>query len=445
MTLLSATIEAHGVGGQKDLPIPLELAIAGAVAALVLSFAVLILAWREPKYAVPTQRPAPRLLTAVVGSAWFPALLRVLGFAAFLLTVALSVFGGERATNPFLGIVYVYWWVGIAFASLLLGPAWKAISPVRTINAALNRLTGGDPEVGIRDYPARLGMWPAAVGLFAFVWLELVYPHNGDVPDVRLWCGIYLAVMLVGGAIYGNRFYEYADPFEVYSTLMSRVSPWAVVDGRLVLRSPLANLATTPATAGLIAVVGTLFGSTAFDSFGESPWWARRVYYADLTAPVMNTLGLLAFCVLAAALFAIGCALTGVGDEPGAVRRSQLPGVFAHSLLPIIAAYIFAHYATSLLEYGQQILAQLGDPFGEGWNLLGLGNIEQRRFLSQNPTLLAMLKVFAVVAGHVSAAVLAHDRALTVLPKRHQVTGQLPLLLTMVAFTAGGLYLLFSA
>ena len=23
-------------------------------------------------------------------------------------------------------------------------------------------------------------MWPAALGLFAFVWMELVYPHNVD-------------------------------------------------------------------------------------------------------------------------------------------------------------------------------------------------------------------------------------------------------------------------
>ena len=39
----------------------------------------------------------------------------------------------------------------------------------------------------------------------------------------------------------------------------------------------------------------------------------------------------------------------------------------------------------------------------------------------------------------------AHDRAIQVLPKRHQVTGQLPMLVAMVAFTVGGLYLLFAA
>ena len=40
----------HGIGGAKDLPMPPELAIAGAVAALAVSFGVLALAWREPRY-----------------------------------------------------------------------------------------------------------------------------------------------------------------------------------------------------------------------------------------------------------------------------------------------------------------------------------------------------------------------------------------------------------
>ena len=39
----------------------------------------------------------------------------------------------------------------------------------------------------------------------------------------------------------------------------------------------------------------------------------------------------------------------------------------------------------------------------------------------------------------------AHDRAIRLLPPRHHLTGQLGLLVAMVFFTAGGLYLLFAA
>ena len=66
-------------------------------------------------------------------------------------------------------------------------------------------------------------------------------------------------------------------------------------------------------------------------------------------------------------------------------------------------------------------------------------------WLSYHPTLLANIKVLAVVVGHVLGVVAAHDRAIRLLPQRHQLTGQLPLLVAMVAFTVGGLYLLFAA
>ncbi len=41
--------------------------------------------------------------------------------------------------------------------------------------------------------------------------------------------------------------------------------------------------------------------------------------------------------------------------------------------------------------------------------------------------------------------VAAHDRAIAPAAASHQLTGQLPLLVAMVAFTVGGLYLLFAA
>ena len=41
---------AHGIGGAKDLPIPAAYALAGAGAALAVSFVVLAVAWRAPRF-----------------------------------------------------------------------------------------------------------------------------------------------------------------------------------------------------------------------------------------------------------------------------------------------------------------------------------------------------------------------------------------------------------
>jgi hypothetical protein len=440
----------HGIGGAKDLPLPPELAIAGAVAALAVSFGVLALAWRRPRYDGRERgRPAWAALSDLTASTGWHVAMRTIGLVFFGFGAFAALFGQDLLTNPVFGMFYVWWWVGLPVASLLLGPVWRAVSPVRTIHAAVGRLTGdtADSGRGLYDYPERLGYWPAALGLLAFVWLELVYPHGTELGPVRLWCAVYVAVMLIGGAVFGAAFYERADPFEVYSTLMSKLSVWARSsqpgdDGRLLVRSPLANLSTVDVRPGLVGVVSVLFGSTAFDSFRDSTPWVRFIQSTDVSAYLLNNLALLAFCAVVGLVFMIGTMATGV--EPG-TRRTSLPDVFAHSIVPIVAGYIVAHYLTYLIEVGQQTLILASDPLSNGSNLLGTAGWSVSYAISYHPTALATTKVIAVVLGHVVAVIAAHDRALTVLPERHRITGQLPLLLAMVAFTVGGLYLLFAA
>ena len=438
---LDGITRAHGLGGPKDLPIPLGLALAGAVAALVVSFTVLVVAWREPRYAAPTSGIAVPLLSRVVHSPAYAVVLRLVGLALFGFAAMCAVLGQDLLINPFFGMFYVWWWVGLVPASLLLGPVWKAISPVRSINWAFARVSGSDPGRGVFEYPPWLGHWPAAAGLFAFVWLELVYPHSGELSAVRLWASVYLALMLVGGALFGSPFYERADPFEVYSTLVGRLSVWGHRDGRLVVRSPLANLATIPTQPGLVAVVAVLFGSTGFDSFQDSVLWISNVSASAVPPYLLSNLGLLLSCGLVGAVFATGCMLTGVGPEQ---RRRSLPDQLAHSIVPIIVGYVAAHYLTYLVEVGQQTLQYASDPLSRGEDWFGTADWEVNYWLSYHPTLLALIKVGAVVVGHVVAVVAAHDRSVLLLPRRHQLIGQLPLLVAMILFTVGGLLLLFS-
>jgi len=434
---------AHGLGGPADLPLPPELAVAGGVAALVVSFTVLSVSWRAPRFDEHRSgRPAPAWLARLVDAPWFAVALRVLGMALFGYVVVAAVFGQDLLTNPVFGIFYVWGWVGLVPASVLLGPVWRAISPVRTINTLVARLTGSDPERGVYAYPERWGYWPAALGLFAFVWMELVYPYFTELGPVRLWMAVYLAAMLLGGALFGSSFYRRGDPFEVFSELCAKLSVWGRREGALLVRSPLANLDTTRVAPGLVAVVGVLLGSTAFDSFRESLPWIRFVQSADQSAFLLDTLALTAFCAGVALILTAGSIATGVDTE---TPRGRLPGLFAHSVMPIVVGYFGAHYLNYFLDVGWQTLSQASDPLGTGADLFGTADLAPLTSLSSQPTLLASTKVAAVILGHVVAAVASHDRALTVLPARHQLTGQLPMLFAMIAFTVGGLYLLFAA
>ncbi|MGH3370542.1 MAG: hypothetical protein ACRDPR_11110 [Nocardioidaceae bacterium] len=437
-------VRAHGVGGAQDLPIPAELAIAGASAALAVSFIVLALAWRRPRYDAATSgRPAPPWLVAVADSAYLSGALRVLGLVFFLYVVWAALAGPDLLVNPTFGVVYVLLWVGVVPMSLLFGSFYKAVNPVRAINVGFSRLIGADPDRGLVELPRWLGYWPAAIGLFAFVWLELVYPDKTYLSPVRLWFAVYVALLLVGSAVFGSRWFARADPFEVYSTLVGHLSVFGRrSDGTLVVRSPLANLDGVVAAPGLVGVVAVLFGSTAFDSFQDSNFWLQFTQTTPLPVTLVNTGVMLGFCAVVGVTLTVATIV--VRAETG-VRRTALPSLFAHSVVPIIVGYMVAHYLTYFVEVGQQTLIQLSDPMADGSNLLGTADLEVSYWLSSHPTFLAVTKVLAVVTGHVLGVVAAHDRAVRLLPIRHQVTAQLPLLLVMVLYTVTGLYLLFGA
>jgi hypothetical protein len=306
----------------------------------------------------------------------------------------------------------------------------------------LSRLTGGDPEDGVLTLPRWVGLWPAAFGLLAFVWLELVSPDANFLWAIRLWFAVYVAVMVIGAAVFGDRWIAAADPFEAYSTLVGHLSVFGRRDdGALVVRNPLTNLDGVVPQPGLVAALGVLLGSTAFDSFQDSIGWVRFSQDIAIDQVLLNTVALVAFCAGVALLFALATSLIPPAD--GLARRS-LPMLFAHSLVPIIVGYIFAHYLSYFVEVGQQTLIYLSDPMVDGSNLLGTADLQVSYWLSLHPTFLATTKVVSIVGGHVLGVIAAHDRAMKLLPRRDQLTGQLPLLVVMVGFTIGGLYLLLT-
>jgi len=408
---LRTEFATHGVGGSTDLPIPFIYAMVGASWALTISFAVLALAWKTPRFqgSRMTDRPDRRPWLAAIGlllTAW-------IGVALFA--------GPDDPSNGGMQAVYIFVWVGLVPLALVAGHVWRDLSPWRT-------LTGR----GRWTYPEWLGYWPAAGGLFAFVWLELASPDPGDAGTVRVWVAAYALAMLLGGVAFGPRWFDRADPFDVYSALVARMSP--VVRGGRLSRNPLRGLTTIPVAPGLVAVLAVLLGSTAYDSFSASPFWQGKT----LTG-LQHTATLIGFCVVVGVLFVAAASATGGVDR---VERRALPGLLAHSLVPIVVGYIFAHYLTYLVEKGQATFFALLDPLGRGWT--PLGTPDPSYVLSEHTSTLAALKVTFVVAGHVMAVIAAHDRALTLLPQAHRLSGQLAMLLLMVAYTFTGLYLLFS-
>ncbi|WBP92944.1 hypothetical protein O6072_24985 [Mycolicibacterium neoaurum] len=423
------TVLAHGLGGSTDLPIPFTYALIGAAWTLTFTFALVALAWRTPRFdADAPGRPLPDIVTRVVDSAITRWVLTGAGIAFTVWVTVAAATGPQDSRNALPGVFYVLLWVGLVALSVLFGPIWRVLSPARTATRLL----------GVRGaritYPPRLGYWPAAAGLFAFVWLELASPDPGSLPAVKIWLLVYFGITLVGALVCGQRWCARADPFEVYSMVASRCAPWRRnPDGRIAIGNPFDRLLSLPVRPGIVAVLAVLLGSTAFDSFSAIPGWRNFVdAHADgqWGASAVKTAGLAVFVVTVGVTFSLAAAATGGVDR---ARRRQLPGLMAHSLIPIVIGYVFAHYLTYLIEKGQQTVHAL----------LGLQDAQVYYLLSMHPSLLASLKVGFVLLGHVAGVVAAHDRALRVLPKGHQMTGQLAMMLVMVGYTFLGLYLLF--
>ena len=88
------------------------------------------------------------------------------------------------------------------------------------------------------------------------------------------------------------------------------------------------------------------------------------------------------------------------------------PGpALVHSLVPIVAAYVVAHYFSLLAYNGQDVLRLLSDPLGDGSDLFGTAQ-NTIDYSVVSATAIWYVQVVALVLGHVAALVLAHDRAL---------------------------------
>ncbi len=444
MVLLPQLLPLHGIGGRQDLPVPFGLAVGGAAVAVIVSFVVLGLAWRSPKYrGNASGKPLPAAITGTVDAGWFRWVVRLVGLAAFLYAMVALMFGVDRLTNPIFGFIYILVWVGLVPISILLGPVWRTLNPLRTIHLLLSRLLRQPPSKGLLELPAGVGLWPATLGIFAFTWLELVAPDRATIPVLQAWIALYVVITLFGAILFGDRWFAQGDPFEAYATLMSRLSPWGRrIDGALVVRRPLENLDGMKPRPGLVGLVAALLGSTAYDGFSNSSTWIGWAQNQDISMTWHGTVALIVFILFVLITYSGATVLAGRLSDSS---RTSLPGLFAHSLVPIAFGYVVAHYLTLFILEGQRTLIYLSDPLSNGANIFGTGLLAVNTGITNHSTTIAVIQVLAVVCGHILGVVSAHDRAVALFPRAKALIGQLPLLVVMVAYTCGGLLLLFSS
>jgi hypothetical protein len=452
---------AHALVGRKDLPVPAWLFAWGASLVLIISFALLSVAWTRARLQREEWRPVPRWLSRALLNPVTEAVCGLIGVGLFVLVLYTGFRGISDPTQNF-SIVFVFYtfWLGLVLVSVLLGDVFRAFNPWRALGRLVSggfRLTAGQSAPAPLNYPQRLGRWPAVIGVLLFVWLELI-AGGGASPtphDVAVGTVIYSAITFVCMALFGvEEWIGQGETFGAYFGMFSRLGPFEARAGDLGVRKFLTGAPQWAAVPGAAALVLVSIAVTSFDGAQEGAlsgairWTFERCSDLGFSLPnsfrIANSIWLLIVFAGVYLLYWLG--VNGMHTVRGSPPVRELSRSFAHTLIPIALAYLVAHYFSAFLYQEQaQFTYILSDPLGHGSDLFGTaGGGINYGIVSSNTVW--YVQVAALVIGHVTALTLAHDRALGVYDNvRNASRSQYFMLAVMVGFTCFGLFLLSQA
>ncbi len=494
VAMLPATTaaQAHAYGERYDLPVPLWMNVAGGSAVVVLSF--LMTAWfLKPQ--TETRTPPPNLLVAPLGRMLGsePVLLAVKILSVFLFVIGLLAgFVGlpDYSRNAAPTIFWVIGWVGLAFASVLLGNIWLLVNPWLILfdwaDGLWRRLTRRSLSFEL-PYPRRLGMLPGILMIVGFTWFMLASGLAGDSRSLACVVTFYSAVTWIGMLVFGApAWLAHGEAFTLLFGVLARFSPTGLrVADRAICRradclpddnggctdcteafllAPPGKREVTlraygvglivqyPLPLSMIVAVLMVLALVAFEGFMDTAQWIDlMVSLGELEesngihAPVKTTMSFLAAtAILFVLFFAVSALMRVIGYADATPKHSTLEimGLFVLSLVPISIAYHVAHYLYWFYTQIQFVVPAASDPFAFGWDLFG-----GRDFVPDRAAIPLKViwhtAIIAIVVGHVIAVYVAHRVALNVFgTRRAALLSQIPMLLLMVGYTMTSLWML---
>jgi hypothetical protein len=447
---------AHGISVRTDLPVPEVVFWWAAAIVLAVSFVGLATLWPKPRLQDPGWRPLPGGVGRALASRPVEIACGAIGVFLFALTVYAAFKGTQSTTANWTPIfVYVIFWIALVPLGILFGDIFRAFNPWRAIGRAVAWIARTISRSELPEplaYPDWLGRWPAAVGIFGFAAMELVV-SGGDKPEtLGVAILVYSALTFVGMALYGvDRWSRRGEAFGVYFNLFSRISVFEARDGVVGVRKPLSGLPQVRPVRGTVPLLMVMIGTVSFDGFTNKRTWNSRSpdiaeFFQDhlsLTPEhsleLTFLLGMLAMVLFVSSFYWLG--ILGARSAGGGFSARELAGQFVHSLVPIAAAYVGAHYFTLLLYQGQSLAYLASDPLGEGSNILGTAGWQVHYGLIGS-SVEWYVKVAMIVSGHVAGLILAHDRAVAIYrDARQAVRSQYWMLGVMLGFTMLAIWL----
>ena len=431
---------AHVFIGRFDLPVPLSTVLVAAMAVVAASFGLIYLLPPRPSAA---DRTGPRVPRAVVIA------LQTVAVLVVLYLVVVGTFGSQ---TPALNGALILFWVLLIpllpLAHCVVGGVYEVANPfalgARMVTSGASARKPRDPRLN------RLGYWPAVVMLFLLVWFELALRVVPASPRALGILTVVYALVQVGmGAWLGEGWYRGGDLFAAITALASTISPIAISrdeDGFVRLKLGFRPARFLPQGRGREALITLWLAGVLADGVRVTPIWR---FVSDTTAGFTSSMGqvgavnlgdlLLDSSEIVATWMAFAAFFWAFSYL--AARLVRLPlgdvaKVVAPSLIPIALAYLLAHNLTQILVYGPLMVSGAGTDAAAAIQL-------QLNARVLNPAVVYLVKVSAIVLGHVIAVVMAHARLRESEPVGNlAIRADLGWLSAMLIYTATSLWVL---
>lgn len=456
-------IYAHAIVIPVALPIPLELHLVSSGVVVAVSYLISIWISRvgfrlTGQYflclglgSLPT-----RLVELIVRGASF------FGTTMLLLLIGAALFGVEDPLDNITPtFVWVIAWVGISLVSLTIGNVWSALNPWRSVHGIISGISPRRFSESSRYRRGKtlesLKMWPACFLFACFAWLELIYPESISPRHLGLILLGYSGFTIIGLQIFGpGRWLSQVEIFSVVFKILSQFAPIHISRGQPRPEEPSqkAQLIVRPVWKQLVhkrdlavseaVLIVLMLATMTVDGFLSTPTWAvSRTWMADIGIPVLvvdSVVLILGSMIFISAYWLVMYAMKVLAKS--SFSLVHIGGLFAYSLIPIIAGYFIAHYLHLLLIQGQLAISLLSDPFGFGWNIFGTRDFRVNIALFGAEAYWA-IAVVAIVAGHVLAVVISHSVAVREFGSQGAAArGSGPMIILMIGYTVGSLWIL---
>jgi hypothetical protein len=388
------------------------------------------------------------------------------GYIAFLFLlflIAIGYFGDQGALNNLVNVfIWVWFWVGFAYLSILSGTFWPRLNPWFIPYSYLIKILYKFKT--IRKYKRNSIREINIIGiilLILFLWFAIIYPLREIPRNLSLFLVVYSLVTFVGMLVYGrNKWFNNAEIFSLYFSMLGRIGIYTPNNKsyKKKFRKPfsgikMGNKNLFPAVFIIIAI-----SSISFDGVLETQFW-HDLKLLIITIPILipifknllflfanldillNTLGFIIMPIILLIFYYLSCRKAyNYTDKNYNIRDILI--IFSPSLVPIAAAYHIAHYFSFLLIAGQIGFPLLSDPFNLGWNLIGLSDYKVNPYII-NAKIGWSVILITVIIGHLASIIVSQKISYTISIKKSNAEKiHFPLSIFMILYTVFSLWIL---